>query len=443
MLKGKLLVVPTLLINSLGILSTGVYADENNILINEGARSAIKIGIANFGYSDANASKINVEQIIGSDLRNSGLFIPLYGNSLPQEINNGINPKAWTSAGVNYLVTGQVTTISGGRYRLEYKLFDMAGVLCEVGTACISKQVDYSPNQNRDLGHTAANDVYEAITKNPGDFLSKIAYVQQPIAGVNEYNLYIADYDGYNAKRIYSSKKPLMSPSWSADNRKIAFVTYSTFAAEILQVDVATNNVITLVNKLGNAGSPAFSPNGNYLAYSFGNNGSSDVFLRNLSNGQETNLTKGQGRNTEPSWYGNTLIFTSDRGGTAAIYQLDPFTGAAATKVSRTSGQTTNAEVSYAAQTMVMINKDRLTTQALVSGNTQNIVNTYLDESPSLSSNGYMILYSSTVGNNKVINLTSIDGFYRVTLPFNKGSYSYPAWSKQVKTPSVNSSTLR
>ncbi|RIY31850.1 hypothetical protein CKF54_06015 [Psittacicella hinzii] len=430
------------LILALG-LSGVTFADDfagingaNVVTIDQGRSQASKIAIGNFTYGAGVNLKEKLETIIGNDLKNTGIFAPIYANQFPQSLSTQLNPNLWFRAGVFYLVTGQVTAVSTNTVRLDYNLYDMSGAVCPVGQACISRSVTLNTSAERDLAHTAANDVYQAILKQPGDFLTKIAFVQQPITGVNQYNLYIADYDGANAKRVYTSDRPILSPDWSADNQYLAFVNYSVFNSRILQYNVKTGAVSTLVNRPGNSSSPAYSPDGQYLVYTNGVNGSSDLYLRNLGNGRESNLTNGNGRSAEPSWYGNSVIFTSDRAGTAAIYQLDPANGSAV-RISRTTGQTTDAQISYNTQTMVMINRDRLTTQNLKTNAINQITNTFLDESPSLSPNGRMVIYSSTQGNNKILNLVSIDGFYQVKLPVLSGSISYPAWSKQVQGNSV------
>lgn len=426
---------------ALALWSANVLADDvvnsgNIITIDQGRTQAAKIAIGNFTYGPGVNLTQRLENIIGDDLKNSGIFAPIYANQFPQSLSSQLNPEVWFRAGVFYLVTGQVTAVNASQLRLDYNLYDMSGAICPVGQACISRTVTLNQNQNRALAHTAANDVYQAILKQPGDFLTKIAFVQQPIAGVSQYNLYIADYDGANAEKIYTSDRPILSPSWSPDNNRVAFVSYSIFNSRVMQYDLGSRALTTLVNKQGNSTSPAYSPDGQYLAYTYGVNGSSDLYLRNIANGTERNLTNGSGRSAEPSWYGNSIIFTSDRSGTPAIYQLDPNSGRA-TRISRTSGQTTDAEISYPMQTMVMINRDRLTTQNLSNNQISQITNTFLDESPSLSPSGRMVIYASTQGNNKVLNLVSIDGFYRVQLPVLSGSVSYPAWSNQVEGKST------
>ncbi|RIY33691.1 PD40 domain-containing protein [Psittacicella gerlachiana] len=423
------------------IATNNDFSGTNVITIDQGRTQAAKIAIGNFNYGPGVQLPQKLETIIGNDLKNSGIFAPIYANQFPQSLSSQLNPEVWFKAGVFYLVTGQVSALNANQLRLDYNLYDMSGAICPVGQACISRTVTLNTSENRDLAHTAANDVYQAILKQPGDFLTKIAFVQQPIAGVNKYNLYIADYDGANPRQIYTSDRPILSPNWSGDNQRIAFVSYSLFNSRIMQYDLNSRAVSILVNKEGNSTAPAYSSDGQYLVYASGVNGSSDLYLRNLSNGTERNLTNGRGRNTEPSWYGNSVIFTSDRSGTAAIYQMDLSTGNA-NRISRTSGQTTDAQISYPVQTMVMINRDRLTTQNLNSNKISQITNTFLDESLSISPSGRMVIYSSTVGNNKVLNLVSIDGFYQVQLPVLSGSLSYPAWSNQVQGKSTNNMNI-
>lgn len=413
-------------IAGLAALASLASADDNDILISRNAVQTANIAIANFAYNNVPTS-VGLEQIIQNDLQNSGRFIYTTARDFPQSVTDNLDPRQWVSKGIHYLVTGSVSNV-GGQYRLTYNLFDMSGSVCTVGSVCLTNTVTLPATSSRDLAHTAANQLFEKITKIKGDFLTKIAFVRQPVAGVSNYELYVADYDGYNTKRIYASNQPITSPEFNYAGTKVAFSTYTVFNSVIKQVDINTRQVQTLVSRPGNNSAPSFGLNDKYLAYSHGENGVYDIWVKNLQTGGEVNLTRGLGRNTEPTWYGNNIYFTSDRAGTAAIYAMKP-TGGAATRVSSTKGQTTNAQVSPTGK-LVMINGDRITTQDLKTGEVTSISTTYLDESLSLSPHGYMIIYSSTNGNTKSINLLSIDGQARRALANSSGSNYYTAWSK-------------
>lgn len=430
-----------------------VGPSDTDIVIDAGYVAPTKIAIADFVYKGARLN-VPIEQIIGQDLTYSGAFDYINPKNFPQNIaTESIKPELWADADIKYLVTGEVISAplagleltkdkfasktavqeaaNANGLVLEYKLYDLTGVLCPVGQVCKTNRIAVPMSDQRRLAHTAANEIFETFTKIPGDFTSKLAFVQQPVVGLQNYNLVIADYDGYNPKVIYSSKKPITSPDWSYDGRKIAFSTFGTFNQKILSYDLATGKVSTLVNDQGNNGAPAWSPNGRYLAYAKGNLAKFDVVVKDLQTGSVRNLTNGRGKSTEPTWYGdNLVIYTSDReGGRPAIYQtrLD---GSSNYRVSKTTGSSSNGKVAAKYALLAMINNDRLTTQDLKTGRTAAISTTLLDENLSISPNGNLIVYSSAAGNAKILNLISSDGRFRARLPYLKGSLSYPAWSK-------------
>lgn len=424
-------------VSALSLLAIPIaQADEtagaNDIVINNEFKTIATVGIANFNYQVATNYKL--EKIIEEDLLNSGKLSIVSGNKLPQDVNReAINSTTWLSKDVQYLITGQVSN-GGQGLQLTYKLFDMTGSMCPIGQACVDKTISLPAVKQRALAHSASNDLFKSLTNVNGDFLSQIAYVRQPVPGVSNYELYVADYDGYNARRVYASTKPLASPDFNYAGNKLAFVAYTTFASVIKEVDINTGAVRDLVVSQANNLAPAYAPNDKYLAYAtnVANPNYFNIAVRNLATGRDQ-LMPSRSRDTEPTWNGSSILFTSDRGGTAGIYQVavSSLASGAASRVSKAGGQTTNAAVALKENKLVYINRDRVVTQDLKSGALSNISSTYLDESLSVSPNGYMVVYSSSKGNSKVLNIVSIDGQSRTAINKPSGAYFYPTWSKK------------
>lgn len=404
----------------------------SDIVIDQAILINYRVGIADFSYQGVDLPLGTIEGIIANDLKTTGKFEPIGSRSLPQPMTESLNPQLWSEQNVPFLITGQITGLANNQIKIDYSLFDMNGLMCPIGVACATKSYTLPKSEVRQLAHLVASNVFKKFFKVDGGFTSKIAYVQQPIASVEKYNLYISDWDGANSKVVYSSNRPILSANFSPDGNNLVFTNYSLFSAEIKNYNLNTGRVNTLIKDLGNNNAPAYSPDGKYLAYSRGNDGAFDIYLYNLQTRAKTNLTHGVGRNTEPSWFGNTILFTSDRGGVAQIYQMSQ-TGTGVQRVSRTSGQTTDAQVTSNGKYLVMINKDRLLTQEIATGKTNYITSSFLDQELSLTQNGYNAIYTATSGSKSRLFIVSLDGIYNREIPTAPGVITSPAWQQTPK----------
>ena len=96
----------------------------------------------------------------------------------------------------------------------------------------------------RAAGHQIADMVFEEIVGIPGIFSTRIAYVneQRDAAGTATYRLIVADADGENAQELIQSSQPLMSPTWSPDGRRLAYVSFEENRSRIYIQTLRTGN---------------------------------------------------------------------------------------------------------------------------------------------------------------------------------------------------------
>ncbi|WP_426877778.1 Tol-Pal system beta propeller repeat protein TolB [Glaesserella parasuis] len=404
--------------------SVSVKAESDvRISIDQGVSMAQPIAVIPFkamgGVPD------DVAQIIADDLRNSGKFTPLDRASLPAQPSSAVevNPEQWTNIGIDNVVVGQVSVVGGG-YNIAYQLVDTLGTSGAAGNVIVQGSFNVPAAQMRLGAHTVSDQVFEKLTQIRGAFRTKIAYVVQ--RGVSSYELRVSDYDGFNAFTIVKSKEPLMSPEWSPDGSKLAYVTFENKKSQVVVHDIRSGARKVIGSLRGHNGAPSFSPDGSRVAFASNQDGVLNIYVTGVGGGSPRQLTSNAGNNTEPSWSpdGGYILFTSDRGGLPQVYQMSSSGGGASL-----IGGSGSGKISADGKNLIMVSGDRIVRRDLVSGSTEAISSTFLDESPSISPNGTMVIYSSTKGVSKVLQLVSADGRFKANLPGAGGQYKFPAWS--------------
>lgn len=412
----------TSVVSVVTLLLSGVANAESDVVISvdEGVSMAQPVAVVPFKTTGGVPS--DVGQIIADDLRNSGKFTPVERSKLPALPGSAaeVNSQQWTDLGVDTVVVGQVSP-SGNGYNVAYQLVD---TLSNPATVVTQGSFNVSAAQIRLGAHTASDQIFEKLTQIRGAFRTKIAYVVQH--GVASYELRVSDYDGFNAFTVVKSKEPLMSPEWSPDGSRLAYVTFENKHAQVVVHDLRSGARRVVASLKGHNGAPAFSPDGSRIAFASNQDGLLNIYVVGVGGGSPSKLTANAGNNTEPSWSpdGSTIYFTSDRSGSPQIYRMSSSGGGASPM-----GGNYSAKVSADGKNLIMIAGDKVVKRDLASGGTEVLSSTFLDESPSLSPNGIMVIYSSTKGTSKVLQLVSADGRFKANLPGVGGQYKFPAWS--------------
>lgn len=408
------------------VLMTNVAkADEVRIVIDQGVDSARPIAVVPF-KSNGSVPE-NIAEIVAADLRNSGKFNPIPVNRMPQQPGSAseVTPDAWASLGIDAVVVGQVT-VMGGDYNIAYQLVDTIGASGTPGAVLAQNSITVSGKWLRYGAHTVSDEVFEKLTAIKGAFRTRIAYVVQK--NNSSYEVRVADYDGYNQFIVNRSNQPIMSPAWSADGKKLAYVSFENRKSQLVIQDLGSSARRVAAAFDGHNGAPAFSPDGSRLAFSSNKDGVLNIYVINLGSGQISQLTSGAGNNTEPSWTPDgRILFTSDRSGSPQVYVMSASGGGASLLGS--GGRSYSGQMTADGKTLVMISGDSIVKRDMASGSTEVLSSTFLDESPSISPNGIMIIYSSTQGLGKVLQLVSADGRFKARLPGSDGQVKFPAWS--------------
>lgn len=374
----------------------------------------------------------DVAKVIASDLNRSGAFRSLPDKDIVERPTRGseINFPTWAALNQDYILVGRVLDAGDGGFRVEYELFDLAKKERLLAYALTARG-----NAMRDVAHQIADAVYEKITGIRGAFFTRIAYVTATGTGkAMRYALMVADSDGYNPQTVVRSSEPLLSPAWSPDGAKLAYVSYEGGNSSIYLQTIASGAREHLAKFRGINGAPSFSPDGRKLALTLSKSGNPEIYVMDLGSRALTQITNHFAIDTSPVWSGDgsTLYFTSDRGGKPQIYQV-PATGGGATRV--TFQGSYNADPAVAADGKKLASTQQsgggyriAMMDRTLGGSWTNLSPGPLDESPSFAPNGMMVLYAAREGRRDVLYAVSSDARVRQRLVLADGDVREPAW---------------
>lgn len=427
-----------LLLGLLGLAGI-VQAQEANIRVTSGVDRAIPVAVVPFGWQGATVLPEDLGRIIGSDLRNSGIFEPIPREnmiSLPTRASELIY-RDWQALGAQYVLVGNVDQ-NAGRYQASFALFNVT-----TQQELLTGSVGGSSHQLRDMAHHIADLVFEKITGIKGAFSTRLLYVTAERMSVNNtrYTLQRSDYDGARAVTLLQSREPILSPRFSPDGKRIAYVSFEQDRRPRIYVqEVDTGRRERIVAFEGLNGAPAFSPDGRRLAFVLSRDGNPEIYVMDLASRQMQRVTNHYAIDTEPFWGkdGQTLYFTSDRAGRPQIYR-QRIGSPAAERVTFIGNYNGAPKLSVDEKTLVMVHRQegytnfKVAAQDLQRGNLRLLSDTTLDESPTVSPDGTMIIYATRHQGREVLMLVSINGRVRLALPTAQGQVREPSWSPFLK----------
>lgn len=407
-----------------------------------GVQDTVPIAVVPFAV-EVNGISVDIASILEDDLNRSGRFNVLPRNRMPgNPASSGeLNFVDWRSTEIEYLVVGSVRAGSGGNLQVQFELIDflqqerLLRFSSNSGGAadyCCVYQINN--NQLRQTAHTIANRVYEEIIGVEGVFDTQLAYITASGSGkATRFALDLADIDGENIVRVLEISKPLMSPSWSPDGEQLAYVSFEfPGRTAIIVHHLAKAERRKLISIEGINGAPAWSPDGRRLALSLSHRGSPDIYVVNVASGQMSQITSENSIETEAAWLdNNTIVFTSNRSGTPQIYRQS-VSGGEAERLTFEGRYNAGATAAPDGNSIAFIHSEggqfRIARMDLDNRVLEVLTNGSLDESPSFSPNGEMILYATEEDGRDVLGVVSVDGLVQQRIGLANEDVRDPAW---------------
>ena len=382
---------------------------------------------------NASVSK-KLNKVIRNDLSRTGEFSLLDERLLlPLEIENEeINYQDWRLLGMDYLVAGNIVKEKNS-IDVSYEIYDI-----QKRRKIRSSKVFGLPNQLRQLAHYTSDGIYESIAGIKGIASTKLLYVNEIKSEdiKSRYRLMLADSDGANEQTLLSSSEPIISPSWSPDGKKVAYVSFETGLAKVYIQNIASGKRESVLSKNTQISSPSWSPDGKYLSLTIYQDGNAEIYILRLRDKTLTRMTNQFAIDTESSWSpkGNKILFTSGRSGSPQIYELD--LRRLNSKAKRISFEGSyNAKASYLPNEEGIIFVHRSTDglfHIALKYKKENFIRILteakMDESPSVAPNGNMVIYGITEGDQSMLAGFSLSGA-TFKLPASQGEVREPAWS--------------
>jgi TolB protein len=388
------------------------------------ASNQIPVAVATF--ADESVAPAQMSAIIRADLERSGVFKVIDTGSVLSE-TAAVDYGQWKLRGADALVVGSVHKNDNGSFEVRYKLFDT------IKAAQLSTLSPIVPAAGaRRAAHRIADDVYEKLTGTRGAFNTRIAYVTKTSS---QYRLEVADADGEGMQVAAYGKEPIISPSWSPDGTKVAYVSFELRKPVIYVQDLVTGSRRIVSNEKGSNSAPAWSPDGTRLAVTLSRDGHSQVYGVSAGGGGLRRLSNSNGIDTEPQFSadGQSIYFTSDRSGGPQIYKMSA-NGGAASRVTFNGSYNISPRLSSDGKTLAWISQRdggfSLYAMDLASGQELRLADGASE--PSFSPNGKYIMYA-TKGSGAGLAVVSVDGRVKQRLTTQSGNIREPNWGPFMK----------
>ncbi|MBI5208816.1 MAG: PD40 domain-containing protein [Elusimicrobia bacterium] len=302
--------------------AAGAFATDVHIsLAGSAAGTALPVGmppfIANDPVSERDALMARqMQEVVRQDLLFSRYFNIIEGGANFDGRNLRDIAREWKVRGAGWLLTAKAAG-GGKQASVTVTLTDLGS-----GEQVFDRYYRQESAFWRSLAHRMADDLVKALTGKDGIAHSQIVFCNNQ-TGSKE--VYIADYDGANLRRLTSHKSISLLPRISPSRKVVAYTNYKDGNPDLFLLDLESGKSKPFSNEQGLNVAGGFSPDGNLLLMTLSQQKHPNIFVRNIADGTTTRLTQHQGVDTSPTFSPDAqqAAFVSDRGGSPQIYVLD------------------------------------------------------------------------------------------------------------------------
>lgn len=405
--------------------------------ITKGNLDPTPIAIPNFIGTTAEERDFGqkIAEVIRADLERSGLFRALDPASfLETQTNIDYKPTFadWRVIKADALASGRIRAESESRILVEFRLWDIFA-----GEQLKGVRFATTPENWRRTAHKASDAIYEALTGETGYFDTRIVFIDEKGPKTDKKKrLAIMDQDGENPIYLLGGSDLVLTPRFSPNSQTITYMSYEGGEPHVYLLDIETGRRELLGDFPGMTFAPQFSPDGENLILSMERRGNSDIYVMNLRSRSTTRLTTDPAIDVSGSFSpdGRRIVFNSDRGGSPQLYIMNA-DGQNVKRISFGQGRYSAPVWSPRGDKIAFVRsgggKFGIGVMDVDGKNERILTESFLDESPTWSPNGRVIIFSRAkrdrAGTSEVwsVDLTG-QNLRKVETP---GMASDPAWS--------------
>nr|WP_234421326.1 Tol-Pal system beta propeller repeat protein TolB [Erythrobacter sp. EC-HK427] len=387
--------------------------DEGGISVvvtDDSAWQDIGIAIASFATNRDVATPANANgtaalgfelaSVVYNDLRFNGLFRPVGPDALPRPTYAQTTAPAWSTwsgRSAEMLVHGFVRANDNGNLTVGCYLYDVV-----LQTELVREGWEVAPGEWRRAAHRCADLVYSRLSGESPFFDSRIAYIAETGPKDNRVKrLAIMDSDGANHRFITNGQSTALSPRYSPDYSRIAYLSYQDGNPRIYVYEIDSGRQTLVTESSNPTFAPRWSPDGRYILYSMAVAGNTDIYrIRADGSGTPLRLTNQPSIEVGGSFSpdGSRIVFESDQSGSQQCYVMDA-DGTNQRRISFFGGRCASPEWSPRGDQIAFTHiagNFRIAVMTPEGRNMRQLTDAWHDEGPSWAPNGRIIQFFRT-----------------------------------------------